>query len=200
MRIILSILLVLLFSAAGQVSAQESKGPLISGNFDEWDFDAFACVVEASTSYHFFYNPAQTDSLCIHLYSEGQTLEQLLDKIFTGTPFHYIIDADGQVFISKGLLIRTGLAEGFFGKRAAESRDTVTYGDLTNTSLKQVTSENKLYEIGRKTNTITPGPAVISGYIRNARTGEPIGGAAIYSVNPAGRPAPAQKGHISLHF
>jgi hypothetical protein len=184
MRIILPVIFALLFCNTARLSAQENKSPLISGHYDEWDFDAFSRWIEGSTAYHFFYNPAQTDSLCIRLTVENQTLEQVLDKIFAGTSFHYLIDEHGQVFVTKGLQIRTGLPDGFFGKKPPAVRDSVTYSDLTNTSLKHVTSENKLYDIGRKTNIIGAGTAIISGTIRNAATGEPIAGAAVYSTTP----------------
>ncbi len=200
MRIIIPAIFVLLISFTGRLSAQESKPPLISGHYDEWDFDAFSRWIEGSTPYHFFYNPAQTDSLCIRLTVQDQTLDQVLNKIFEGTTFHFMIDEQGEVFITKGLQIRTGLPEGFFGKKPAAIRDSVTYSDLTNTSLKHVTSENKLYDIGRKTNTIGTGTAIISGYIRNAATGEPIAGAAIYSTTPQISTITDQYGYFSINL
>ncbi len=200
MRVPLSILFILLIACTGRVSAQESKPPLISGTYDEWDFDAFARVIEAAYPYHFYYNPAQTDSICIHLTAQNQTLEQILNRIFQGTSYHYSIDAEGQVFVTKGLQIRMDLPEGFFANKAAAPRETTTYYDIANAPVKQVTSENKLYEIGRKTNAIQQGVAVISGYIRNARTGEPIGGAAIYSVNPSISTTTDQYGYYSINL
>jgi TonB dependent receptor/CarboxypepD_reg-like domain/TonB-dependent Receptor Plug Domain len=199
MKTFLPILLVVsLLCVSRSIKAQESKPPLISGTYDAWDFDAFARVIEGYAPYHFFYNPAQTDSLCIHLTVQGQTLEQVLNKIFEGTAFHYTIDARGQVFVSKGLQIRMDLPDGFFGKKPPAVRDSVAYSDLTNTALKRVTSENKLYEIGRKTNTIQPGMSVISGYIRNAATGEPLSNAAVYSINPAISTVTDRYGYYSI--
>jgi hypothetical protein len=198
MRITLPVIFALLFCLSGRLAAQENKAPLISGHYDEWDFDAFSRWIEGSTPYHFFYNHVQTDSLCIRLTVQNQTLEQVLNRIFEGTAFHFLIDEQGEVFITKGLQIRTGLPDGFFGKKPPAVRDSVAYSDLTNTSLKHVTSESKLYEIGIKTNTIGTGTAIISGYIRNAATGEPIAGAAIYSTTPQISTITDQYGYYSI--
>ncbi|MEO6977882.1 MAG: carboxypeptidase-like regulatory domain-containing protein, partial [Mucilaginibacter sp.] len=42
------------------------------------------------------------------------------------------------------------------------------------------TSENKIYPIGIATNTLKPGNATLSGYVRDIRSGEPVSGASIY--------------------
>jgi hypothetical protein len=44
----------------------------------------------------------------------------------------------------------------------------------------KTTSENKLYEIGTKTNTIKPSNVIVTGYIRNARSGEPVINASVF--------------------
>jgi hypothetical protein len=196
--IILFVSLLSVTCPGSRVVAQESKPPLISGVYDAWDFNAWARWVELSTPYHFFYSPVQVDSICIHLTVKDQTLEQVLNKIFEGTNFHYTIDAQGEVFVSKGLQIRTELPEGFFGKKPPAARDSVTYSDLTNTSLKHVTSENKLYEIGRKTNGVLTGTAIISGYIRNATNGEPVTNASIYTSNPVINAITDRYGYYSI--
>ncbi len=87
------------------------------------------------------------------------------------------------------------------GAVAAGRPDLVT-GGMTDRgrAVKTVTSENKLFEIGRKTNTIQQGASIISGYIRNVRTGEPIVGAAIFSEKPGFATSTDKYGYYSIRL
>ncbi|MDP4149478.1 MAG: TonB-dependent receptor [Bacteroidota bacterium] len=203
MRVFVLLLAILSFSAFTRSSAQEKTTRLITGDFQGWDFDAFVRMAEASTPYRFYYNSAQLDSVCIYLHVGEQPLEKVLDQIFAGTAFHYAIVDQRDVFVSKGLTIRTELPPGFFGNQEPQmaAEGTAPVKDLTSDKpLKQVTSENKLYEIGRKTNHILPGEGVISGTIRNARTGEPVAGAAVYSDKSGAGGATDQYGYYSIRL
>src|SRR5882757_9732313 len=104
------LLFIILFLPARQAAAQE-KAPLISGDFQNLDFPQFARKIQSLTPYHFYFNPAQLDSLRIHCSVNNKTLPQVLDQVLTGTPFHYSIDGDNHVFITRGLTIRTDLPE-----------------------------------------------------------------------------------------
>src|SRR6202012_323978 len=134
----------------------------------------------------------------------GQPLEKVLDQLFAGTALHYAIVGDSDVYISKGLVIRTGLPQGFFAKAEPVKQPFAADSSVKDLSTdrpgKQVTSENKLYEIGRKTNHIQPGESVISGTIRNAKTGEPVAGAAIYSDKSGAGGTTDQYGYYSIRL
>jgi len=204
-RVLLLPFIILLLLSASAASAQDSRTIRISGDFEGQSFGQFVKTVEAGSSLHFYYNPAQFDSLVIHLTVKDQPLEKVLEQVFAGTAFHYSFDLHGHVFVSKGLQIRTELPESFFNDRArnidtsAGKEEAVTTGPADGRrAAKAVTSENKLYEIGRKTNQIQQGVAIISGNIRNSRTGEPIVGAAIFSDKPAIGTVTDQYGYYSI--
>ncbi len=227
MKYAIRIVIIILLYLPGRAIAQETTedkgaagngaaGMPISGVYDEWDFDAFVRSVEAATPFRFYYSSAQTDSLCIHFSVSGEPLEKVLDRIFAGTAFHYTVVDQTQVFVSKGLQIRVDLPEGFFGNpvsAVAESAKTPGVNGsgakgsgapvrdlLSGRPVKPVTSESQLYEIGRKTNLTLQGEAVVSGTIRNSRTGEPIVGAAVFADKGAISALTDQYGYYSIRL
>ncbi len=171
-------------------SAQNRQ--LISGDFKAVSFDEFVREVESKTSYHFYYNPAQFDSLVVSISVDSKPLKAVLDEIFSGTDFHYAVDNEAHVFVVKKVKIDTNLPEDFFNKKqsTADTSKVDEFYDAgaaateaQNAKIKS-SLENKLFEIGVKTSSIKGGSATVAGYIRDAQSGESITGAAVYIDNP----------------
>jgi len=205
MRTFSLFLLALALSGTCRVSAQGSKPLLVSGSWRGMTFEQFAKAVESNTPVHFYFIPAQLDSITLDLTVKDQPLEKVLDDVFRGTALHYSIDANGHIFVSKGLRVQTGLPETFFehappvGDSSARRQGIIaTYADEKGKKQKSGTSESKLYEIGVKTNQIKQGVAVLSGYIRNSRSGEPLAGAALFSDAPAVGASTDRYGYYSI--
>lgn len=59
-------------------------------------------------------------------------------------------------------------------------------------------NENKLYEIGIKTNDIKAGKATLSGYVRDIKSGEPVTGASIYITEQKTGVATDQFGYFTI--
>jgi len=187
MRTLLSLLLAFALCSIGEVSAQGNKLPLISGSFRAMNFEQFAKAIEGAAPVHFYFDPTQVDSITVDLTVKDQPLEKVLDQVFEGTVLRYAIDEKGHVFISRGLRVQA-LPETFFetappaGDSTARRQGIIaTYADDKGKKSRSGTSESKLFEIGVKTNQVRQGVAVVSGYIRNTRSGEPLTGAAIFS-------------------
>ncbi|HEY4107387.1 TonB-dependent receptor [Puia sp.] len=159
--------------------------------------DSLVSGIEATLPVHFYYDPAQFDSLDIVLSVKNVPLDQLLDQLFRNTPYHYAMDEDGNVFLTKGWMIQTGLAPAVSNQPDSTSRTTVRFGEEKNLRSKG-SSESKLYDIGPRTNTLAPGKSVISGYVRNTRTGEPISGVVISPEPPGVATVTDRYGYFSL--
>ena len=171
-------------------SARGQDKKLISGDFQGMSFEQFAQAIEAKTDYHFYFNSAQLDTFSVTLSVTQKPLYAILGQLFLHTEFHYAIDAQNNVFIVRRFKIETSLPNDFFARKkniadTASNFITTDYTeeDKQNDKLKS-SLENKLYEIGIKTNTIKQGNATVAGYIRDMKTGEAIIGAAIYIDNP----------------
>jgi outer membrane receptor protein involved in Fe transport len=165
---------------------------LFSGEYTGAPLSQLFQDIESHSSYHFYYKAEQFDSLSVSLKFKDLPIRSLLDLVFKGTDFHYAIDEQGHVFVIRKYKIETELPAGFFrpekypldtGK--TEDFAIVEYSAEEEKNEKLKTSlENKLYQIGIKSNTLRSGNATIAGYVRDIRTGETISGAAVYIDNP----------------
>ncbi|MBS1526320.1 MAG: carboxypeptidase-like regulatory domain-containing protein [Bacteroidetes bacterium] len=197
---LLSLCFVALFR---MVSAQDSANKLISVDFSQAKIEQFVSDLESKTGYHFYYSPVQFDSLKVTLQASNKTLGQVLDMAFAKTDFHYTIK-DQFVFLTKGRRLYTDLAVGFFNAPAANNEaekqptTAVDYADETEKKVAEATTENKIYEIGIKTNNIKSGTATLAGYVRNIKTGEAIIGASVFDPDSKVGLATDQFGYYSL--
>lgn len=185
------------------VKAQQVNNKLLSVNTQKATIAQFINDIESNSNYHFYYDPLQLDSLRITLQVSDKPLETILDLAFSNTDFHYAITAQMQVFVTKGRQIKTELAPGFIENRVDKSpvKQTTTIADYTDDKDKKVpdaTTENKLYEIGLKTNIIKPGNVILAGYVRDIKSGEAVVGASIYVANTKSGIATDKYGYFSL--
>ena len=164
-------------------SAQDVSKKKISVNFQQTPMAQFVSDLETKTGYHFYYTPAQFDSLKVTLQLDDQPLEVVLNAAFQKTDFHFSI-IDQNVFLTKGRQVSTSLAPGFFNTQptnAPQVNAVTDYTVETHAKVAEATTENKVYEIGIRTNTIKAGTATLAGYVRDIKTGEAIIGASIYN-------------------
>jgi hypothetical protein len=183
-------------------TAQQTSIKLLSGNFQQATIAQFVSDLESKSSYHFYYDPLLFDSLRVTLQVDNKPLETILDMAFKNTNYHYSV-SQNLVFLTKGRQIKTQLAAGFSqtATSANPTNQTTVVADYTDERDKKVpeaTTENKLYEIGIKTNTIKPGNAILSGYVRDIKSGEAVVGASIYVVNTKTGIATDQFGYFAI--
>ncbi len=144
--------------------AQQGNAKLISVDFQKANITQVVNDIESKTSYHFYYDPAQFDSLKVTLQVNDKPLAVILDMAFSKTDYHYAITAENDVKVP------------------------------------EATTENKLYEIGVRTNKIKAGKATISGYVRDIKTGEAVVGASIYVPSTKTGVATDQFGYFTLNL
>ncbi|WP_419700084.1 carboxypeptidase-like regulatory domain-containing protein [Mucilaginibacter sp. NFX135] len=191
--------------------AQQNTAVSISVNFHQATIGQFVTELEAKTGYYFYYNPIQFDSLKVSVDVNNKPIETVLDLAFKNTDFHYAITSQHQIFLTRGREIQIRLPAGFFENKPGttpsitnQSKSVSTnaaVADFTDEKEKKVpeaTTENKLYEIGIKTNTIQPGKATLSGYVRDGKSGESVVGASIYVTNTKTGVATDQFGYFTI--
>ncbi len=181
------------------VSAQDIDKKTISVNFQQASIEQFVTDLEAKTGLHFYYNPPQFDSLKVTVQATEKPLDMVLGMAFRNTDFHYAITSQA-VFLTKGRQLNTSLAPGFFNTptTTAPVAAVTDYTEDKQTKVPEATTENKLYEIGIKTNNIKAGNATLAGYVRNIKTGEAIIGASIYNPDSKLGVSTDQFGYFSL--
>jgi len=159
----------------------QQKEILVSGRFEQTSLKEFFSKIEAQTPLYFYYNSRQVDSLTVSLTCDNEPVRQVLEKALQNTGLQFSID-NNRVFVTKGLKLVTSLPPGFFNQANSvqdTGKDTlIDYGMQLKRPTK-IISENRLYEIGARTNTLK-GDAIITGTIRNAKTGEPLVNASVF--------------------
>jgi hypothetical protein len=177
----------------------------ISVNFQQATVEQFATDLEVKSGYHFYYDHTQFDRLKITLQANDQPLVNILSLAFHNTVYHYAIVASKmQVFLTREKEILTQPAAGYFNIKPGQVQPVGSSPviDFTTAPVKkpviESTLENKLYEIGIKTNDIKAGKATISGYVKSGKSGGAIAGASIYVSNSSLGVTTDQFGYYTL--
>ena len=178
------LLLMLLFGFL-QSYGQEKKQPLLEGAFRSRTLEAFARQVESKVNCVFYIDPSLPDSFQVSLNIQQLPVTELLERVFKNSVVHYSMDAEGHIFLTKDRTIGTGYPlsvtqenlEKEGGKEAEAPADYVSAENERHL----VSLENKMNEIGTKTGNVKGEKATISGYIRDANTGEPLPGAVVFT-------------------
>ncbi len=189
------------FTSSLIVNAQQNSGKLIDIDFKQANIFQIVTDLKAKTGYQFFYDPAQFDSLKVTLAITQKPVGFILNKLFENTVYHYFITDDQEVILTRNLKISTELPPGFFNENANEvaKNNVVTAYNIEDEKLTaEATTENKLYEIGIKTNSIKKGNVTLEGYVRNIKSGEAVNGAGIYNPETGTKTVTDQFGHYSI--
>ncbi|MBV9989188.1 MAG: TonB-dependent receptor [Chitinophagaceae bacterium] len=180
--------------------AQEQR---ITVNLANASLPVLAQEVERQSSYRFYFDPAETDSLRVTVAVNNVTIDAFLQQVFQNTGFLYAVDRQGRIFISKKNKIQTSLPAGFFNRGLAV-KDTLaeifnTTGEpLTDKSALRSSIEKKLFEIGSRTGAGVKGNAKLVGYVRDVKTGEALSGATVYMDTPSIKTVTDQFGYFVI--
>lgn len=178
-------------------TAQTSR---VSANFNALPFEKFVVQIESQSSYRFYFNPQVTDSLSITASPQNRPIEELLNEVLAGTDLHYAIDADRNIYITHEREILADLPDDFFGTGITQpGRQPLAfdYSLYEKREKERKLAETKLYAIGIKTSNLQ-GNASLAGYVRDAASGSPVIGAAVYIEKPMIGVATDQFGYYTI--
>ncbi|MEZ4900344.1 MAG: carboxypeptidase-like regulatory domain-containing protein [Spirosomataceae bacterium] len=168
--------------------SQTNTEKRITANFNNSSFEQFVKEAEAQTGVYFYYPSNLLDSLKITLNAQNQPLIGVLIQVFKGTDFKFAIDNTARVFVTTDQALITELPTNLFDKNnnENETEKNLYVAPTTDEQDKLLsTAESKTYNIGPQTQRITEGKSILTGYVRNANTGEPVIGASVYIESPA---------------
>jgi len=171
MKLKLYILIILLFFSL-QLGAQEKYR--ISSNFNGLSFKEFVTKVESSLPVRFFYMDEWVKDLKIGEYKDCATLECIMDNVLSGTSLFYYIDNFGNVVITNNYAVKVT------NTTIDKSNKFVPPSDFSNSAESQQNSGITSVEIGNPAEKNNPGKVVISGYITNKDTREPVAGVTVF--------------------
>ena len=156
----------------------------ITAEFTNTKATVFLLELEKQANVFFYFDDTQTDSVFVTLSVKDQPIDKVLELAFSGTDLHFSSDKEHHYFITKKTPLIATLPVSYFNPQAIAEGGN---GNINNLSIvnrkekpKEAVSENKLYEIGLKTNGFNQQNTVVTGIVRNSKTGEPLVNATIY--------------------
>lgn len=156
---------------------------LIHGQVSEfrvtWDYTGqsfydFILKTESQYPVQFFYREEWIKELKLQNWGDKQTLSGLLDNLFRGGKIYYHIDKYGNIFLTKDYKVKT------ISSGPEIDKNYIPATDYTNRDEQQKFNENMLVDIGNPSEKDRSGNVVITGYVRNKSSKEPVIGAAVY--------------------
>ena len=183
-----------------QIHAQSDSSNKISLTITNASLKELVAKIEAQTDFHFYFDTAQLGNDTYSINVSNRPLKWVLNTLFDAHTIYYSIDNDNHIFLSKGTPLAIILPEGYFtGKRkidSATNNNSFVENEETN-SIQEALVDKKIYEIGEKA---LAGANIVSmaGYIKDARTGEPIAGASVYIDKPRIGTSTDQNGYYSI--
>jgi hypothetical protein len=184
-------LLVILGLLSGARASHGQQAGNISGDFRHLSFEQFARQVEAVTPYHFYFKPATVDSLTVDVQVANQPLAAVLSQVLKPTKLQFAIDAANRVYITAGAAIEVQLPADLFQapQPGATPRGNLPLAEASPSAKPRPASasEFRVYDIGPRQELPPGGKATLIGHVREAKSGEPVVGAAVYiDVPPIG--------------
>jgi len=193
--------LVILFITVNiSLKAQTDSSQRISLNLTNASLNELISKIESQTDFHFYYDSTQMGSAPYSISINNRPLKIVLTTLFAPYNIFFNIDNENNIFLTKGQPIDINLTEGYFTRKAKLDTSVVKNKLVENddpSTIQETLADKTIYEIGEKklagANTIT-----MAGYIKDAKTGEPIAGASVYIEKPRIGVTTDQNGYYSI--
>jgi hypothetical protein len=154
-------------------------------------------AVESQSSYHFYFRASDFDSFSVTVSADKKPLTFILDEAFKNTAYHYAIDPQRNVFLTKDVVITTQLLSDIISNQnRPANRPAISNDDEYNRI--SALNERRVFDIGIKNS--GKARATISGTVKSMNSGEPILGAAVTVQNSSAGVATDEKGNYSLEL
>jgi TonB dependent receptor/CarboxypepD_reg-like domain/TonB-dependent Receptor Plug Domain len=179
---------------------QKDTTSLITVNFDKAVMQDFLNSVEEQTSIHFFYDTADFDTVRITIHASHQQLRQVLDQAFSNTDIYYAADGENHWFLTRGNAMDFSFTPGTPARetRIKKNRQEAEMADEEDVVEKKSWIEYKVFEIGDKGANSSKSIVTIDGFVKDAKTGEPLTGASVSVEKSKTGVATDQYGYYSL--
>ncbi|MET0636966.1 MAG: carboxypeptidase-like regulatory domain-containing protein [Chitinophagaceae bacterium] len=176
------LLSIIMLATAIAGSAQQNSRENVSGKYEGVYLIDFVNQLESITTYKFFYDSPALDSVKISVTADNEPMNTVLERALKNTGLSFAISFPDKIFVTRGLSINGQLPNSLFQAnplaRSGPASDSTVEFALEKKKIRPA-QENKLYEIGIKSNKLQ-GTAIINGTIRNAKSGEPLINASVF--------------------
>jgi hypothetical protein len=165
-------ILILILSLSVNLGAQEKYR--IASNYKDISFIDFVTRVESILPVKFFYRDDWVKDLKLGDYQGCTTLSCIMDNLLKGTSLYYYIDDFGNIVITNNYAVKVS------NTAEDKSNKFLPPSDFSGSSENQQIAGNSSVEIGNPAEKNKAGNVVISGYIKNKSTKEPVAGVTVF--------------------
>ncbi len=165
------ILMIFLLLTAKAGAQEKYKLP---GNFKDLTFKEFVAKTEKLLPVKFFYKDEWVNGLKLGEYPDCSTLSCILDNLFKGSALFYFIEESGNIVITNHYAVKVSESS------VEKDNKFLPPSDFSGSSETQRTSEISSVEIGNPAEKNNPGKVVVSGYVTNKDTREPVPGVTVF--------------------
>ena len=177
------VLIISFFSTS--LFSQTDTSYKVSLHFNQAGIEEVIKQIESQTKLHFFYNPSLFSGDKFSYNTNSENVSVSLKRLFSPAAIFYSFDNQDQVFLTKGKLLNLVLTETYFSNtRSASNSSFNNIDDDELGEIKEALVDKKLYEIGDKNNPSNQKTILISGFVKDLKTGEPISGASVSIDKP----------------
>ena len=173
MKLRIHILVLLLFLFFSLNLAAQERYPL-SSEFKNLSFEDFVTRVESILPVKFFYLDDWVKDLKVKDYAGCTSLQCIMDSLLRSTTLYYYIDETGNVVLTSEYAVKIS------DKQAETNSKYLPPTDYSDSAGNQKTSVNTSVEIGNPAEKFKSGNVVVSGYISNKDTKEPVSGVTVF--------------------
>lgn len=178
MRTFKTLIIIIGFAFGFQAYSQTT--PLISVQLNNQPFSTLVSEVERQTSFRFFFDSKEIDSLFVSINAARQPVHEILDQVFQNSGFRYAIDGNQYIYITVEDPIFTDLPFNFF---QGGPIDSTRLFDASRYKVSESEKVETVVVIGKRGANTKPN-ASIAGYIRSATSGESVIGATVMIEKP----------------
>jgi hypothetical protein len=166
------LILLFLWILCCQLKAQENQWK--PADYKGLSFKEFVSATQALLKIRVYYKEEWVKDLKMGNYPGSFTLPEVLDNLFRGTSIYYFIDKSGNVVLTKDFAVK------FLNKSVDKESNFIAPSDYSVSGDNQQMAGNTWVEIGNPAEKNRPGNVILSGYISNRETKEPVPGVTVF--------------------
>jgi hypothetical protein len=166
----------------------------ITWDYRNMTFKEFAAKAESQYDLHFFFRDEWINNLRPANYTGIVSLTEFLDRLFSDASLYYFIDNAGNVVITKDFAVKITNKPVSAGDRNFIPPTDYDTGD------EQELTEKTFFDIGNPSDRYKPGNVLLSGYVTDRDTKEPVAGATIFVAKLSAGTITNEFGHFNLNL
>ena len=155
------------------LKAQEKY--VINWDYKDLTFKEFVSKAETLLKVKFFYKDEWVADLELGEYEGSNALSDILSGLFNGKSLYFYIDDDRNVILTKSYTLKIS------DQPISEDDNFIPPTEYVGSEEDQKLSGNVFIDIGNPADRNKPGNVIVSGYVTNKDTREPIAGVTVYN-------------------